>query len=932
MPNAVAASLVPIVGRDAELSLLSQFVGDVAGGAARRLVIEGEPGIGKTRLAAEAIELAAEAFTVLRATGEELQHDRPFGLFVDALDVDDDAAREDRRTIAELLRAPADVSPDHRYLIVDAIEEAFEREAMRQPVCLVVEDVHWADPGSILALHRVVRRDDLAIFAIVTCRRSPRSEELRKLLDAVIDGGGAHVRLPPLDDASVLELARARLGADPGPLLSAQLARAAGNPLFVLELLGGLDEDGLIERTRGVAEAPRTVEPPPSLRTIVIRRLGYLHADALELLRTASVLGESFSAADLATVTDTTLADVLKTLAEPLAAGFIAADADVFTFRHDVVREALYTDVPPAVRKGMHLHIGRALVASGATAIRVAEHIALGADAGDRQAVAYLHDAAFEVGPRAPVTAADLAQRAASLLPNDDPERINLLMPAVRHLTAAGRIDEAGALASELAPLLEGSPLEIALDLQRMNHLVLQLRIDDVVDYARRLLDNRSLPEMYRMLVITLAAGATLQEARALKELDQVRPFAAAHPESAPAATCCWIDGVSAWMHGRFAQAVSSFEGALPGVEAWFPGGRAQGLLMLGAAQGLVDCVREGLDTLEAARYELERRGAVQYLIEHHWMRGLLLHIAGRWDDALAELAASRDLAAETGAFGVSRIFPDPTPLIHALRGEAMAASRALERVEREPTITSALLTDWAVPIRALAGDPARAHDLLRSWRNDMDELGFVPDFRTTGRSLVAIAKQAGDHHLLDGLREAAGLALDAADGVKSVEGAAQLVAGAITGDCDTLMAAVDAARAGGRPFDVAEACAEASLALLRRGERTSATELLEEAFVRYDELGARRCADALGLAVRDLGIRRGTRRPRVAARHGWDSLTETERRVVACLAEGLTNREIGQRLYISKTTVASHLRSVFRKVGVSSRTELAAYATRRMS
>jgi len=917
----------PLVGRDEELRLLEGLLADVRAGSGRCAIVEGEPGIGKTRLVGELHDFG---LTAIRATAEELTHDRPFGPLIDALGISANSPDPRRRDIAELLNAAGDT--DHRFRIVDAIEDVCEREAMRRPVLIVFEDAHWADDESLLALHRVARRDDLPIFTLLTSRPVPRSVQLRRLLDAIADSGGTHLNLQPLDDVAVTALVRERVGAQPGPRLRAQLSRAAGNPLFVLELLGSLDADLLIELADGVAEIPGVIDPPPSLRTVIIRRLGYLHADALELLRTASVLGESFSAADLAKVTDTTIAGVLKTLAEPLAAGFIAAGADVFTFRHDVVREALYTDIPPAVRKGMHLHAGHALAASGAPAIRVAEHIALGADVGDREAVAYLRDAAFEVGPRAPVTAAELARRAADLLPDGDPERINLLMPAVRHLTTAGRIDEAGALASELAPLLEGSPLEIALDLQRMNHLVLQLRIDDVVDYARRLLDNRSLPEMYRMLVITLAAGATLQEARALKELDQVRPFAAAHPESAPAATCCWIDGVSAWMHGRFAQAVPSFEHALPGAEAWFPGGRAQGLLMLGAAQGLADGVREGLDTLEAARYELERRGAVQYLVEHHWMRGLLLHIAGRWDDALAELAASRDLAAETGAFGVSRIFPDPTPLIHALRGEAMAASRALERVEREPTITSALLTNWAVPIRALAGDPARAHDLLRSWRNDMDELGFVPDFRTTGRSLVAIAKQAGDHHLLDGVREAAGLALDAADGVKSVEGAALLVAGAITGDCDTLMAAVDAARAGGRPFDVAEACAEASLALLRRGERTSATELLEEAFVRYDELGARRCADALGLAVRDLGIRRGTRRPRVAARHGWDSLTETERRVVACLAEGLTNREIGQRLYISKTTVASHLRSVFRKVGVSSRTELAADAARHMS
>jgi DNA-binding CsgD family transcriptional regulator len=145
------------------------------------------------------------------------------------------------------------------------------------------------------------------------------------------------------------------------------------------------------------------------------------------------------------------------------------------------------------------------------------------------------------------------------------------------------------------------------------------------------------------------------------------------------------------------------------------------------------------------------------------------------------------------------------------------------------------------------------------------------------------------------------------------------------------LVEAVGAARAGGRPFDIAEACAETAVALLRRGERSSATELLDEAFARYEELGARGCEAALGREVRELGVRRGTRRARTAARHGWESLTETERRVVACLAEGLTNGEIGKRLYISKTTVASHLRSVFRKIGVSSRTELAAEATRHL-
>jgi DNA-binding CsgD family transcriptional regulator len=922
---------VPIVGRGPELDAIMTVLSDVRAGLGRQVVIEGEPGIGKTRLAAEITDRLAVDFHVFRARGAELDHDRPFGLVVDALGGDHDA------TIAGLLRASGEGSADHRHRIVDAVEDAFEREAMQRPLVLLLEDVHWADHGSILALHRLTRRDDLPICTVVTCRPVPRPDELRRVFDGMVDAGGLHLQLQPLDDDAVFELAQADLGANPGPLLRSQLARTAGNPLFVLELLGGLVEENLIEWSAGVAETHRAVEPPPSLRTVIIRRLGFLGRDSLELLRTASVLGESFSAADLATATNMPLADVLKTLEDPLAAGFVAADADAFTFRHDVVREALYTDIAPAVRKAMHLHVGRALAASGAPTIRVAEHVALGAEVGDRQAVSYLRDAAFEVASRDPVTAAELARRAADLLPAEDADRVTLLMPAVQQLTRAGRIEDSAALATELAPLLDGSPLEIVLDFERMNHLVVQMRVDELAEYARRLLEDRSLPEVYRMYAITLAVGvrAMLQEPAALQEMDEVRPFAAANPESGPAAMCSWIDGYNAWMHGRFAEAAGHFERAVPGTSV-FPGGVGQGLALAGAAQGLVDRMAEAFDTFEAARRELEQRGMVQYMIEHHWLLGAVLFVAGRWDDALAELAASRQLARETGAAGTASVVPDPTPLIHAFRGDATAARQALESAACEPALSSGLLTDWTSPIRVVvsesAGDRADANETLLSWRKAMDDYGFVPDFRTTGRMLVRVARRMGDERLLGRLREAATVALDAAGGVKSVEGAALHVAGAVAGDCEMLLAAVEAARTGGRPFDIAEACAEAAHALLRSGDRTAGLALLEEAFGRYDELGARNCVAALDREVRDLGIRRGARRPRVGARFGWESLTETERRVVACLAEGLTNGEIGQRLYISKTTVASHLRSVFRKVGVSSRTELAAENTRRVT
>jgi DNA-binding CsgD family transcriptional regulator len=287
----------------------------------------------------------------------------------------------------------------------------------------------------------------------------------------------------------------------------------------------------------------------------------------------------------------------------------------------------------------------------------------------------------------------------------------------------------------------------------------------------------------------------------------------------------------------------------------------------------------------------------------------------------------------ETGAQGSANSIPDPTPLVHAFRGNAAAAVQAVEQLDSEPNLSGGLFVNWIEPMRAIvweyAGNRASALNTLRSWRTAMDELGFVPDFRTIGRTLVRIARE--DDELLARMARAAAEALGASDGVRSVEGAALLVSGAISGDPQTVLTAVDAARAGDRSFDIAEACAEAAVVLVGSGRRDEGLEFADEAFLRYEELDARACEAVLARELREAGVRRGTRRARAESRHGWDALTETERRVVALVGEGLTNGEIGGRLFISKGTVATHLRSVFRKVGVSSRAELASEAARRL-
>jgi predicted ATPase len=128
----------------------------------------------------------------------------------------------------------------------------------------------------------------------------------------------------------------------------------------------------------GVAEITE-VEFPASLRLAVLRRLGFLSEETLDVLRTASVLGSAFSAADLATVLGRPSGDLVPVLTDALQAGVVTGAGPRFAFRHDVVHEAIYQDLPAALRRALHVDAGKALAAAGAPARRVATHLALGA-------------------------------------------------------------------------------------------------------------------------------------------------------------------------------------------------------------------------------------------------------------------------------------------------------------------------------------------------------------------------------------------------------------------------------------------------------------------------------------------------------------------------------------------------------------------------
>jgi predicted ATPase len=184
--------------------------------------------------------------------------------------------------------------------------------------------------------------------------------------------------LGQLDQQAVVGLVAEAVAAEPGPRLLAEVAGARGNPLFVTELVAARLQEGAIRTVDGRAEvtAPSL---PPSLRLTILRRLSLLPEETLEALRSASILGSSFALTDLSSVAGRSVADLSAALAEAIRARVVEDDGDRLRFRHDLIREAIYQDLPTSVRVGLHREAGHRLARSGAPALQVAAHLARGA-------------------------------------------------------------------------------------------------------------------------------------------------------------------------------------------------------------------------------------------------------------------------------------------------------------------------------------------------------------------------------------------------------------------------------------------------------------------------------------------------------------------------------------------------------------------------
>jgi DNA-binding CsgD family transcriptional regulator len=348
------------------------------------------------------------------------------------------------------------------------------------------------------------------------------------------------------------------------------------------------------------------------------------------------------------------------------------------------------------------------------------------------------------------------------------------------------------------------------------------------------------------------------------------------------------------------------------------------------------DRVVEGQAALQRGRRLSEQLGTKRDLPFYHWALAAGHLWAGDWDDALAECQACLELAEEYGMRLHGTLFSYSIHTVIAVhRDDLPDAEQAVAAAQRELAATGPQLGSdyllWAdALVQEARGQPdASLATLVQAWDLCTSQ-GLVSTLPLLGPDVVRLASAIGDRHRAEQATTAVEDLAARNPGLATLSGVALRCRGLLEDDPAVLLGAVDAYKAGPRPLELALACEDAARALGAAGRVGEARPLYDDAVGLYERLGAAWDLARAAARLRALGIRPGRRGPRKRPKSGWDSLTATELKVARLVAEGLSNPEIAERLFISRGTVHTHVSHILAKLGLGSRVGLAAEASRR--
>jgi DNA-binding CsgD family transcriptional regulator len=911
----------PIRGRADELKDIGVLVKALAQGRGGVLVIEGPAGIGKSRLLTEVVALADKA-GARTLFGEAFEYQRAvpfFSLFMATLRADPPVG-----DIDALRRLGSSV--DLSYWVVHHLHDAIRAAAEQTPLAIVLEDIHWADKGTLLALRSLATAQlDAPVLWVLTARTGAGGPAVQDTLAVLRRTNATFVRLTAMPMGAVAEMIQDAVRAKADESLLNLAVKALGNPFLAMELVGGLNEEGRLDFSGGRVVATGT-ELPRRLASCMQQRLDLLSNDASEVVRVAAALPDRFSAGLLAGMLERQPGSLMSALAEAVRAGLLVDDGEQLRFGHDLLREATRKSLPQSLRRAMERQSASIMLSMGVSPAEVATQLARSADPGDREAISALRQAAQAVGQSDASAAADFSKRALELMPIEDSEHGRVVAETVVLLNRARRYQEAEELA--VAALAKASADEEA-------EIRLRLPVFTRHSSKRRVEENRRALELSEINEVTRARHMALLAYNLMLD-DEDGQHRAAADEAAAAA-----------------ESVGDLESKV----------------IANLTLACFDCADGYADRALGNLNDLCSLGRASDLPVAHLLSAvyyaIVLASVGRLDDAAEHVAAHTERARQERNAMALDIWATIDGTVHLAAGRLVAARTAVESlpppdqtgateldmVRVAILIEVALRTDDRNLLQQMVSYAHYAHSngsamvrrtaahvlAMAAWhRNDVHDAArwFGGDVGLLGTPLTP---QAVDQVILSAqVAAAVGDAGCRTSVVRAIErlqlhepavplftAVGVYARGILESDAEALVNAAELLGSSSRPLLYAAAAEDAGAQLILADRKDEALDQLNAAFDTYTHLGALADARRVGRELRRLGVeRRIVSQPR--AKTGWDSLTDAELKVVNLIARGATNRATADQLHLSLHTVKTHVHNAFGKLGVGSRGQLA--------
>ncbi len=979
MPNPVSVvpTGAPLVGRDDDLRRFAEVLqGVVVHRRPAVVLVTGGGGVGKSRFLQEAAAVArGRGVLTLHGTAGPLQRDLSYAPLVEALrPLLRGAGPSGRARVEALVEGLSDlarlfdglplVPPPplndlglERTRLFEAVTRLLDRAAAERPVALVLDDLHWADSASLALLHYAVRGlSGRPVLFLLAFREAEADTPLRDLAAALRCGVGlTDLPLRPLDSASVDALARGTLGgAVPSGLVEVLTQRTGGVPLFVGAVITRLVEEGTLFRSAGrwVLGPDTTEAVPPAVRSLLGGRIERLPGPARAALDALAVCGGSAPVDVLAALVDeaamSTGLDVLSRLG--LADQELTDGRVGYRVTHPMLAEVGLELLPAVARRRRHAAAARAWQQAVPEDLgTIALHVC---GAGNELEAEYALDVLLRASAEAlarrageeTAAAARAALLAAAALSRDELRgplserlaqgeelagRLAQARAAWRAAAEAGDTGVAGEGGVERARRLHRAALT-GWDLGRFQEALGDL---DEADAALAGLP----PGPVHVSVLETRARLALRRGDAAAQRRHAAALAAiVQVTGSPRARVVagMFDLQLAGMERRLRDAMDHVPRVLAEAEALGDPVISSAAHRLASLTTLV-----GGDVAAARRHaeggvHLARSTGVPTLEVMHLVdRGYAGFLAGRWDEALDDLARAFEIAERTGLSRGATVSLTVEAMVLAQRGRLDEATRrAAEATDRlgagpTPEIHVVVLLELAKARIALArGQYVRAAEHAR--RGAEQVFTRVPALFVLARASAA----AGDR---DAARTAVTDLADVDPAAPYPSALAGWAGGRLRGDPDVLASAAAALAGLGIPYEAAVARVDRAevLAGSAAGPGTPAgAEAAAEAAAALcvlDRLGAKPQADRARQLLRSLGHRT---LPPSAGAQDKGPLTRREEEVARLVAAGLSNAEIAGRLFISQRTVTTHLQHVYARLGLRSRAALTRYVDRELA